>query len=943
MDNVITCGFADDVIEKLAGALREREKSGADFSRHCVVFGGKRPALFLRRELARSLKKPFEPPVFFTIDEFASRLCSRDKTLGTPDDLDCCFLLYRLCQEHLPGLLKGRETFSRFLGWGREILKFIEQLDLQDIREEPLKSVEMSAAIGYEVPESVNALLGSINLLRKEFHAALAGQGALTRGMAYLEASRRARDEELPEFDTVFFCNFFYLHTTELRIVQEFLRRGKAVLLFQRDCRSWPVLDTLEKELGIRIRAPEDAAKSGPEKLTVYSAFDTHSQTACLREVLETIPDKEETVIVLPDPDGLVPLLSEISGTAGELNVSMGYPLKRSSLHSLFRLIFAAQASRKSGRYYSRDYLACLLHPVVKNLLLDPFKEPSVARVLVHKTEELLTGALESGLAGRLFVAPEEIEHEPGLFSAAAQTLSRMDIRVSGEQLKETLAVLHELLFGVWEKIDDFRGFTAAMKKLLDTVISASPVETYPLNLLICEQIYGMLARIGNAGFTLEKFGSDEIFRIFSNDLEARYVSFSGTPLKGLQVLGLFETRSLGFDNVLVLDLNESILPRLNIYEPLIPREIMLSLGINRLEKEDEIQRYQFLRLIGGAKQAHLFYSEGVDREKSRFIEELVWERQKIAGSLDVIRPPRVAFTMSTQPGKEPAAKTARMIDFLRTKTYSASSINTYLHCPLRFYYHYVLGLKEKTDLLEETEAADVGTFVHELLQEAYTGFKGMKPVINREFTRRFMSLFESRFEAEFEKKMRSDAFMLKEILRLRLENFLDKEAGRDVAQIVRLEDEERDSLETKTGTFGFVYRIDRVDRLNDASLLVIDYKTGGTDLKPMSYSKIAERGFSRLAMKKSVKSFQLPLYLYFIDRQFPGSRANAAFYNLRSATLSSFLKQEELDKKHEILDVFLQGLDALFAEMLDPADSFPADEENSFYCSTCPFSPLCR
>jgi ATP-dependent helicase/DNAse subunit B len=357
----------------------------------------------------------------------------------------------------------------------------------------------------------------------------------------------------------------------------------------------------------------------------------------------------------------------------------------------------------------------------------------------------------------------------------------------------------------------------------------------------------------------------------------------------------------------------------------------MMNLGINRLEKEDEIQRYQFLRLIGGAKEAHLFYSEGVNKEKSRFLEELIWERQKGQQALEVMRAPRVAFTVSMQPGKEPARKTAQMMEFLRKKTYSASSVNTYLHCPMRFYYHYVLGLKEKTDLLDETEAADIGTFVHELLQEAYAGFKGAKPLIDRAFRARFMSLFETRFEAVFEKKMRSDAFMLKEILRLRLENFLDKESLRDVAQIVCLEDEERATLETGTGSFGFTYRIDRVDRLSDGSLLVIDYKTGGTDLKPSSYTRIKEQGFERRTMKKSVKSFQLPLYLYFIDRQFPESRANAAFYNLRSASLASFLKQEEMSKKKEILDVFLTGLGSLFTELLDPSADFQVDEDNPF------------
>ena len=74
----------------------------------------------------------------------------------------------------------------------------------------------------------------------------------------------------------------------------------------------------------------------------------------------------------------------------------------------------------------------------------------------------------------------------------------------------------------------------------------------------------------------------------------------------------------LNFDNVIVLNANEGVLPRLNVYEPLIPREVMISLDLDRLENEEEIQRYQFMRLISAAKQVHLVYEENAKNEKSR-------------------------------------------------------------------------------------------------------------------------------------------------------------------------------------------------------------------------------------------------------------------------------------------------------------------------------------
>ena len=58
--------------------------------------------------------------------------------------------------------------------------------------------------------------------------------------------------------------------------------------------------------------------------------------------------------------------------------------------------------------------------------------------------------------------------------------------------------------------------------------------------------------------------------------------------------------------------------------------------------------------------------------------------------------------------------------------TYSATSLDSYLKCPLRFYYRYVLGLKEREELDEEIEAKDVGTLVHRILEEDF------EPLIGR-------------------------------------------------------------------------------------------------------------------------------------------------------------------------------------------------------------------
>jgi inactivated superfamily I helicase len=117
--------------------------------------------------------------------------------------------------------------------------------------------------------------------------------------------------------------------------------------------------------------------------------------------------------------------------------------------------------------------------------------------------------------------------------------------------------------------------------------------------------------------FAEEKFQPMEVFRIFLNKLETEKVAFKGSPLKGVQVLGFLESRSLNFETVIVMDMNEGVMPRIRMNEPLIPREVMLALGLSQIEKEEEIQRYHFMRLIAHAKRSYLVYEDNGVKERA--------------------------------------------------------------------------------------------------------------------------------------------------------------------------------------------------------------------------------------------------------------------------------------------------------------------------------------
>ncbi|MFH0796422.1 MAG: PD-(D/E)XK nuclease family protein [Candidatus Omnitrophota bacterium] len=954
MGKVVTFSLTDNFIGKLADFLEEtgppalklrRAGPAADLSRTAIVFGGKRPALYLKKELAQRFGKSFFPPVFFNVDEFMEYVVRRRENFQRISETEACYLIYNLnrqLQMASPAFAKvSAGKFSRFLPWAREIHSFIEQLDLEDVPPEALENVEKSAEIGYDIPEGINEQLGTIVSLRDAYHKVLEEEKKYSRGLVYRLASRYIDQTDLAEFDRIIFAGLFYLNRTEEKVIRFLYDNDKAVVVFQGSQKEWPVLERASRIFGCSVR-PSFSADKPQYNLKLYAGFDAHSQAGLAREILKTIPpaEREKTVIVVPEPAGLLPLFSEIAGLAGNFNVSMGYPLKRSSIHSLFRSIFQAQETRHGSRYYTRDYLRVLSHPFIKNLELE--YESSVTRVLVHRLEEFLLGVEENPLSGSLFIRLKEIESLEQVYLSVAEILGRMGLDVGVNDLKKILRELHHRLFLDWEekRLNTFRAFSLVLEKFINLLLQKSFLARYPLNREFVQAVLAVKKEMATASFRDEKFSAAEIFRIFEDKLDNGLINFSGSPLKELQVLGIFETRNLSFQEVIVIDANESVLPRLRTGEPLIPREVMINLGLERHGLEEEIQRYQFRSLLASARNVHLIYARSPEKEKSRFIEELIWKNQQETASLDepVLR--KALFDVQPAPVKSAVGKNREMVNFLQNFRYSASSVDTYLQCPLMFYYRYVLGLQEKEELLEEPESKEIGTFIHALLEEAYQGFLGREPVIDETFRNFFLGRMEERFRAGFQKTIKAGGFLVRQLLRQRLEKFLDYEReSRKVREIVSLEQGLEGRVEFSGRVFKFGYRVDRIDRLPDGRLLVIDYKTGA-ERKTPSVKKMESMELNRESIRESINSFQMPLYIFFIDREYKTTGTTAALYYLRDIGLTEFPGEESLAQKELIMEKCLQALEYILSEITDPAVGFGPDEES---CRRCQFVDICR
>ena len=931
MSKIFTIDFTKPFIDELAAYIeREYLARGRSLERLAIVFGGKRPAHFLKRALAVKVGKAFLPPKFYTIDEFMDELADVSGAREVSGELEDAFEIYTLARELTPELLEGRATFSKFLPWAGDILDFIRQLDLEAAGDDALKNIQESARIGFPVPENINKLLEKVMVLRHAFHARLADKGRTSRGLQYLRAKENvAYWRGAAGFDEIIFANFFYFHKTEEAVVKHLHAAGQATLIFQGDQTKWDVLKHISKKFGCEI-------KEGPAptpttfELQAYCAFDVHSEAAVVRDILVRIKDKQRVVIVLPDPGALVPLLSALPQDTGELNVSMGYPLKRGSLYLLLEAVFRAQISRREGRYYAKDYLAVMGHPFVKNLHREgKGEDPAFMRVLVHKLEEVLKGRISSGSSGRLFVALDELEAEHVLFDEARDTLRGMGLDVERPALTALLREAHVRFLRSWEALRDLGSFGAALGSAIEFAAAESSMAHYPLNVNIAGRIYELCDELKAASFSGESFEFEEIVRIFEQRVGKEMVHFSGTPVKGLQVLGLEETRSLNFDHVIVMDVNEGVLPKVGVSSSIIPREVMSLLSLDRLELEEEIQRYQFMRVISSAKTVHLIYQKNRQKEPSRFLEELVWEKQLKAGRLAPYPTLRAGFTVRAGSGPRTVKKTVQMLAWLRGFTYSASSINAYVANPYTFYMTYVLGLREEEDLLDEPDARLVGDFLHKMLEEIYRPFEDKPLDLDLSFEKKFWSVFERRFEEAFTRRMRSDAFLVRGVMEHKLRQFLEAERARapGIARLMGLEKDFQGALRLSVGDMRFKARVDRIEESRDGKLWVLDYKTGGSDKLPKRAPVLSDAP-GREEIFESIGSFQLPLYMHFAAKEFGVPVVNAGLYSLRDARISTIFSDKFREQPAvEFLKPYFRALDAVISEILDPEKPFIDDE----------------
>lgn len=907
--------FERNLLEEFSRELL-KEMNGNDLSHTAVIFPGKRPYYYLLSILSEKCKRTIIPPLITSMDEFISKILSWSGfEFSLVSSIDSVYLLHKILKKgkiHFDLPDPYGESFKRFedfLFWGFEILKILEEMDEELVDEKGIEMLRrfLLTGCGFSSLSPYEKIAYFLGDLLFRFHEEMEKSGTWTRGYMYRKASSLPISKILKErsIEKLFFVGFFLFTRSERDVIERAGDDLDANLFFHSSEKKEfeEVLKALRIENEVEIPPKENLSLK--DKVSFHPASSLHFELFHLSHILKDEKEWDGVAMVLPRSESLIPLLSDLmSRFDAEYNVSMGYPLLRSPLFSLAESIMDLQEKKEGGLYYLNSYLSILKHPYVRNVQME---NGELAGDMLRSIERKL-------LKLRLtFFSLDEIE-----------------------KMEEGVKIIHEIFIKNFENAKTLKDLSIGFETLLDFLVSKSDFPSYPLSSELLEGFLNFLKEMKESLLKDEEFEIESLKRIFKGCAETHRIPLPGVPLRGCQIIGMLETRCLNFKKLIILDVNEGIIPGVRKHDPILSVNIRKTLGIPIYKENEKIYRYHFFRAVRSSERVFLFYIKNPEMPRSRFVEELIWEVEKETGKVIKEDEKRVSVHLHLPKNLNGIRKTPETMKLIEEMKFKPTGIDAYLACPLRFYYQEILKLSPRESIEEEVEPVDIGNVAHSALERLFYPFKD-KILSQKEFSEMRESVEKNVNEAM--KKVfpviTPERELLQKILTKAIEKYLDREEKG--LKVLELEGSGRMLMKIDDKYVEISGRWDRVDKVGD-KFRVVDYKTGGVDKYGFPSLKDEKSRLSRKEMKeRKIRSLQLPCYvLLYKEKSGASNKVDAVVISLRDVFQDKWMVKLE-DKFPE--DFFRDLISGIIEEIMDPERPFYPDEEN---CSYCPYITPC-
>lgn len=887
---------------------------GCDYSKNLVIFPGKRPSYFLLEEIRKKTCKPFIPPTIFSIDEFIDYCYEKEaKVLDKKiDALSGCKVIRDLIQRN--GIYdKYVKNLNRFLPLGLKLFSAFEELLIEHVTKQKLREQDYKIDANF-----IKDTLIRLSDVYENFYKYLESNNLSTRSLRYKKVSET--ELTISNYDKIILAGFFALSESERTIFKNFSLNERVIFIFQGKSANIYAFEKIYTPPLLNVK-----------NIELYECPDTHSEVFQLSNLLvsdiKEKGDAKNFLVISPSPDTLVPLINSINLNLEEYNVSIGYPLLRTPLYSFIQHIFDTLSSMEGEKIYVPDYLRFVLHPYTKNILYK--NKAEITRIIFHKIEERLVQQKFIN-----YRALSDIESDDLLKEIWA--LVKEEIAFS--ELKKLVKDIHENTIRQFQTIKNIKEFAIKIKLLVNYIYEKSTAKRHILFFPYCEAMLDALTEIENSLFAEDSFDNNsEYFVFFKKFISLYKVPFKGTPIKDIQVLGFLESRNLKFDNVYILDLNEGIVPDSEREDSILPFDVRKALGLPTYIEKDNLFDYYLKNIIASAKKTVIFYVENDNKDKSRFVEKIIWEKQKITKDLEGKYFQTVSYKFTLTPRKpREVIKSPSIKESLKNMSYSASSLDTYFLCPVKFYFQYVL-LPREEEVYEDIESKDVGNLTHELLKHY---FDDKKIAFDEQ---KFSKILDDTFQKVFGKELKGQVLIIKHQIKEKLIDFIKRYpdiVGTEDINIIDLERRfETQATIAGVGDININGRIDRIEK-RKGKIFILDYKTSSNENK----YKVRWDTFDlkkRDEWQKAFQTVQLIFYIYLLKLSKVYNVDNAGIILLgkkdtAKCEIKLFNNEAELQNIIHIDTI----ITTLLKEILTDDLFKPTDDQKT--CKNCSYIDVC-
>lgn len=950
---------------------------GNSVSRYTFVFPNQRAGVFFQHYLSQITKSPIFSPEILTVSDLFSKLSDLQKI----DRIESLFILYDIYKR----ISNSLESFDEFHYWGEMLLNDFDDVDkylvdakqlfsnIQDIK-------EIDAGFSYLSEDQIEAVrrfwksflpIGEnqkkkdfeelwkvLYPLYTEFKAILKSQNRAYEGMIFREVIDQMKSNEnldLP-FEKIVFVGL-NAHSESEQLFLEYLKKNKLADFY------WDYSSPLVSDINNRaskfiasnrMKFPSELSLD-PEELSlerpileVVGIPSAVGQAKYVNQILSELITTENiassnkamhTALVLPDENLLLPVLYSIPKEIGKVNVTMGYNLQNSSISGLLDHIFELQHNvRFTGgkvHFYHKPVFAILNHRYITNIAKDDSTQ--------------LTEYIQK--YNKIIIAADDLNKNHILSLIFKQV---RDWKEFPEYLKNILSCLKKSLHSESENTNE--------DKELETITRYVDIEGEMI-----VEYYKTINKMQEAlkGVDTE-MSIDTYIKLLKKMIYGITVPFRGEPLSGLQIMGVLETRALDFENIIITSMNEGIFPLKRAANSFIPYNLRKGFGLPTYEHQDSIFAYHFYRMINRAKHIYLLYDTRTDGlqtgEVSRYFQQIKhlypdhFEIKIKLATYKVTASNTIPISISKTP-----QIIQKMQQFLAggDAKLSASSINTYLNCPLQFYFSKIENLEEVEEINESIEANIFGTIFHSIMEWVYSPFKGklvtsdllknvakdesyLTQLIERSFAKNYF------LTPDIVRPLTGQNYLTGEVIRKYVKRLLAMDAKLTPFIYVASEKRLEACYPLRSGiSVNLTGFIDRVDSVANHTR-IIDYKTGKGVLK---FSKMEDL-FDKEIKDRPKAVMQVFMYAHMYLLEHPTEIVESGIYYLRNMYGGQFntsVIYKPTSRDNIVVsdfsiyrDEFKVFFDKCLEEIFDVNTPFVQTPTNEA-CQWCNFTGICK